>query len=253
MTLNGRVALVTGCNGGIGRAICASLRSAGAYVVGGDIVEGANEGHRVHKLDVANESDWTTLIAEIERTHGALDILVHNAGIAVTERLECTSLADLRRVLAVNVEGPFIGTKASIDLMRRTGTMRPSGTSVIMISSIMGIVGGAFSAAYCASKGGVHMLAKAAAVEFASLKYPIRVNSVHPGPILTPMVEDIIERYVEMGVHPDLEAARRAMPKALGRATTAEDIAGMVRFLASDEAGHVTGTELVVDGGFTAR
>ena len=204
-------------------------------------------------LDVTDEAAWHALAADVERDYGALDILVHNAGVAVTSRLQDTSGEDLRRTLAVNVEGPFLGTKACIDLMRRTGGNRPHGTSIIMISSIMGIVGGAFSTAYCASKGGVRLLAKAAAVEFLSLKCPVRVNSVHPGPVPTPMVDDIMTRYVEMGLYPDVATAALAMPKPLGRLTNPVDVAGAVRFLASDEAGHITGTEVVIDGGFIAR
>lgn len=155
--------------------------------------------------------------------------------------------------MAVNVEGPFLGTKACIGLMRRTGERQTCGASIIMVSSVMGIVGGAFSTAYCASKGGVRLLAKAAAIEFQSLRYPVRVNSVHPGPVPTLMVDGIMTRYVEMGIYPDVGAAARAMPKLLGRPIDPADIARAVRFLASDEAAHMNGAEMVIDGGFAAR
>jgi NAD(P)-dependent dehydrogenase (short-subunit alcohol dehydrogenase family) len=216
---------------------------------------GSNRGGDRHSrtLDVTDEAAWHALAADVEREHGALDILVHNTGMAVTERLQDTSHEQLRMTLAVNIEGPFLGTKACIDLMRHTGARRPHGTSIIMVSSIMGIVGGAFSTAYCASKGGVRLLAKAAAVEFLSLKYPVRVNSLHPGPVPTPMVNNIMNRYVEMGLYPDMAAAARAMPRPLGRMTSATDFARAIHFLSSDESAHMNGTEMVIDGGFIAR
>jgi NAD(P)-dependent dehydrogenase (short-subunit alcohol dehydrogenase family) len=251
--LAGRVAIVTGANGGIGGEICRLFAEAGASVIGVDRVSRGGTAPVFRILDVTDEAAWHALAADVEREHGALDILVHNAGVATTERLQDTSHEQLRRTLAVNLEGPFLGTKACIDLMRRTGEHRPHGTSIVMISSIMGLVGGAFSTAYCASKGGVRLLAKAAAVEFLSLKYAVRVNSVHPGPVPTPMVDDIMDRYVEMGLYPDVAAAERAMSRPLGRMTSAADIARAVRFLASDDAAHITGTEMVVDGGFVAR
>lgn len=253
MTLQGRIALVTGSSGGIGSAIGTALREAGATVIGTDVAPGRDEGAPTRALDVTDEEAWRALARDIERQWGALDILVHNAGVALTERLEDTSLADLRHVFAVNVEGPFLGTKAMIGLMRRTGQARPHGASIVMISSIMGMVGGAFSSAYCASKGAVHLLAKAAAVEFGSLKYPVRVNSVHPGPVPTAMVDDIMDRYVEMGIYRDRETAAKRMPKSLGRMTAPDDIARAVRFLVSDDAAHITGSEMVVDGGVLAR
>lgn len=251
--LSERVALVTGSSGGIGSEICRLLVESGATVIGAERDGNHDTAWHSRYLDVTDEVAWQELAADIERQYGALDILVHNAGMAVTDKLQDTSREQLRLTMATNVEGPFLGTKACIDLMRRTGESRPHGTSIIMMSSIMGIVGGAFSSAYCASKGGVRLLAKAAAVEFASLKYPVRVNSVHPGPVPTRMVDDVVQRYVEMGIYPDTEVAMRRMPQSLGRLTSATDIAQAVRFLASDEAGHITGTELVIDGGFIAR
>jgi NAD(P)-dependent dehydrogenase (short-subunit alcohol dehydrogenase family) len=251
--LAGRTALVTGSNGGIGSEICRVLAEAGATVIRVDRAHDASAVEGCHLLDVTDEAGWGTLAEMVAREYGALDILVHNAGVAVTGRLEDTSHAELRLSLAVNLEGPYLGTRACIDLMRRTGERRPHGASIIMISSIMGLVGGAFSTAYCASKGGVHLLAKAAAVEFLSLGYPLRVNSVHPGPVQTPMVDGIMSRYVEMGLYPDIASATRAMPRPLGRMTSPADIAKAVRFLASDDAAHITGTEIVVDGGYVAR
>jgi NAD(P)-dependent dehydrogenase (short-subunit alcohol dehydrogenase family) len=137
--------------------------------------------------------------------------------------------------------------------MRRAGAKRPFGASIINISSIAGLRGISLSSGYCATKGAVHLFTKSTAIEFAALRYNIRVNSVHPGVVQTPMIDQIMERYVELGVSPDSASAKKSMRPPLRRLADPIDIAKTVRFLASDEAGYMTGAELVVDGGLTAK
>ena len=259
--LVGRTALVTGCLGGIGSETCRLLAEAGATVIGCDLAADSGDwlGEYASRcayrpLDVTSEEGWNTLAEEIAIQHGALDILVNNAGMVLIDKLEDTSLNDWRKVMAVNVEGAFLGTKACLDLMRRTGETRPFGTSIVNISSINGIVGAPLITCYSASKGAVRLFTKSVALEFASSRYRIRVNSVHPGVVETPMVEYILERHVEDGRFADVEQARAHTRRPMfGRTALPNDIGKAVRFLASDESGYMNGTELVVDGGFTAR
>ena len=258
--LQGRVALVTGCLGGIGNATCALLAEAGATVIGADLPADPGEWPEHHgdhiayrPLDVTSETAWNTLADTIRRDHGVLDILVHNAGIAAIDKIEDTSLDQWKRVMAVNVEGPFLGTRALRGLLNETGASRPFGASIVMVSSIAGLVGAPFSACYSASKGAVRLFTKSAAIEFASLGYKVRVNSVHPGVVETGMIDAIRERYVESGIFASVEQAKKGTAVPGIRNATPDDIAKAVRFLASDEAGHMNGSEVVVDGGFTAR
>lgn len=254
--LHGRVALVTGATGGIGTEICAALAAAGATVVGADLPQEAPDfaGDYV-PLDVTNESDWERVIAHVDARHGALDVLVHVAGIVVVERLEATSLDQWRKQMAVNVDGPFLGTKVAAALMARTGESRPHGTSIINISSVAGLIGSPLHTGYCASKGALRLFTKACAMEFSALRYKIRVNSVHPSGVNTSMVEHILGKFVEHGFAPDAETARAGLGPAhpIGRLADPIDIAKAVRFLASDESGYMHGAELIVDGGYTAQ
>lgn len=157
-------------------------------------------------------------------------------------------------MMAINVEEPFLGTKYCLPLLRRTGAERPFGASIVNVSSIASIVGTAYSSCYNASKDAVRLFTKSAAVEFSSLGYPVRVNSVHPGVVQTAMMDQINDRYVETGVASSNETATRRMPRPLlGRTVLPADIAKAVRFLASDESGYMNGAELVVDGGYTGK
>lgn len=260
-SLEGRVALVTGCTGGIGAQVCRTLEEAGATVVGGDLQESAGawgQGRAAdayHCLDVTNEASWNKAIAAIEARHGRLDILVHVAGIVVVEKLENTSLEQWRKQMAVNVDGVFLGTKAAVGLMARTGSDLPHGSSIIVISSVAGLIGSPLHTGYCASKGAVRLFCKAAAMEFSALGYRIRVNSVHPSGVKTGMVDHILKRFVENGFFPSIEAATEGLAPAhpIGRMAEPVDIAKTVRFLASDESGYMHGSELIVDGGYTAQ
>ena len=192
--------------------------------------------------DVTSEAGWQAVVAAAVEAFGRIDVAVNNAGISGGAfSLMESSLEDWRRIMAVNLDGVFLGMRQIGPAMARHG-----GGSIINLSSIMGKVGSPRTAAYCASKGGVTLLTKAAALEWAELK--IRVNSVHPGYIETPLLGAALARSGNdnalrdrmIGMHP------------LGRFGLAEEIAQAVLFLASDESSFMTGAELVVDGGYTA-
>ncbi len=260
-SLEGRVALVTGCTGGIGSEISRTLAEVGATVVGADIpADGSAWAQNVpngqyHALDVTQEADWQRVVAAIEAEHGALDILVHVAGIVVVEKLQNTTIEQWRKQMAVNVDGPFLGTKVAADLMQRTGAQRPFGSSIIIISSVAGLIGSPLHTGYCASKGAVRLFSKACAMEFSALGYKIRVNTVHPSGVNTTMVDHILQRFVDNGFAKSVEEAAAGLAPAhpIGRMADPIDIAKTVRFLASDESGYMHGSELVVDGGYTAQ
>ena len=244
--LTGRVALVTGAAGGIGRATVAALEEAGAAVIATDLDEGL-------RLDVTSEPDWARVAAQVERDHGALDILIHNAGLVLVKPLADTTPVEWHRLFAVNVDGPYFGTRALLPLLKAGAKRQPAGASVILLSSVAGIGGGARMSGYCATKGAVRLFAKACAMEFAPDR--IRVNSVHPGGVDTPMIGEIVDAYAAQGLTSDAGTARDRLAAAhpLGRLVKAAEVARAIRFLASDEASYMTGSELVVDGGFTAH
>ncbi|MBI1182188.1 MAG: SDR family oxidoreductase [Alphaproteobacteria bacterium] len=259
VSLDGAVALVTGAAGGIGTAICAALREGGATVVATDLA-GTPAGRRPADaewldLDVTDEAAWAGVVREVDGRHGRLDILVNNAGVSIVERFEDVTLASWRKTMSINVDGVFLGIRAALPLLKKSGPLRRGGASVVSLSSVAGLAGAEFNAAYCASKGAVRLLTKALAVEFSALGYAIRVNSVHPGGVDTNMVDSIFATYARLGVVESAEAAydlsRRAHP--LGRMARPEEIAAGIRFLASDEASNMHGSEMVLDGGFTAR
>jgi NAD(P)-dependent dehydrogenase (short-subunit alcohol dehydrogenase family) len=254
--LKGAVALVTGASGGIGRAVCAALSAAGARVVATDLGEAPQE-LRVDawwKHDVTSAHDWTRVVDEIRSQFGRLDCLINNAGISLVERIADTSLEQWRKLMSVNVEGVLLGLQASLPLLRASGSDRAGGSSVVNVSSAAGLRGVAFNVAYCASKGAVTLLTKSAAKEFAELRYPIRVNSIHPGAVETDMMDSIVARYVELGSSTSIEETRAAFMarNPLGRMARPKEIAGGVVFLCSPTASFMTGSELVIDGGVTA-
>ena len=248
--LAGKVALISGGARGQGAAEARLFTQEGAKVVFGDILDAAGkqvvaeirarggEATYVH-LNVTRDQDWQHAVQLAESQYGKLDILVNNAGIAIRGTIEETSEDDWDHLMGINMKGVFLGTKHALPAMRRAG-----GGSIVNISSGAGIAPApGTSAAYAASKGGVRLFTKATAVQHA--KDHIRCNSVHPGPIDTPMVR---------GPQTDparVEALIERVP--LGRLGTAEEIAYGVLYLASDEASFVTGSELVIDGGRTAQ
>jgi NAD(P)-dependent dehydrogenase (short-subunit alcohol dehydrogenase family) len=195
--------------------------------------------------DVTSEADWRRAVDDVVRRHGRLDVVVNNAGIAVIAPVEQETLEGWRRTQAVNMEGVFLGTREAIRAMKGRGG------SIVNISSIEGLVGDALIPAYNASKGGVRLFTKSVALECARLGYGIRVNSVHPGYVGTPLIAGAMG-----GLPPEQAAALQQDLLAripLGRVAEPREVAQCVLFLASDEASYVTGAELVVDGGYTAR
>lgn len=252
--LDGAVALVTGAGGGIGGATVTAMRAAGAQVIATDL-KPPSGGDVNLAQDVTSEAGWDDLAQEVGRRWGRLDCLVNNAGIAVVASIEGHDLAAWRSVMAVNVESMLLSHRAMLPLLRRSGETRRGGASVVNISSVGGIGGAPLMSAYCASKGAVRLFTKSAATEFAALKYNIRVNSLHPGGIETPMMDHIISRYVALGLAPDEQTARAGIDAQhpLGRWGKPDEIAGGVVFLCSAAASFMTGSELVIDGGFTAH
>jgi NAD(P)-dependent dehydrogenase (short-subunit alcohol dehydrogenase family) len=252
--LAGKVALVTGAGSGIGEATAKRFAEEGAHVYVTDLDSDAARrvaseigAHATGRTqDVTDEADWDLLMDQITSTHGKLDVIVNNAGIVVTGTAEDTSLDDWRNIQAVNLDAVFMGTRAAIKAMKETG-----GGSIINISSIEGIVGEPKAAAYNASKGGVRIFTKSAALHCAAEGYGIRVNSVHPGFILTPMVEKGMSTLSEEDAAAMLERVTTAIP--LGAMGEPADIANGCLFLASDESRYMTGSELVIDGGFTCH
>ncbi|MHB8530571.1 MAG: glucose 1-dehydrogenase [Caulobacteraceae bacterium] len=256
--VEGKVALVTGGASGIGAGCCELLAGEGATVVIADVQDdkGAALAERlggkvrfIHH-DVTLEEAWIEIIAEIRQAFDRLDILVNNAGIGLgSASITTMSLADWRRQQAVNVEGVFLGTKHALPLMRKAD----NGGAVINMSSVAGLKGSPTLAAYSATKGAVRLFTKAVALECAAARDGIRVNSVHPGIIETP----IWERITGLGepgsnAPPDLDALS-AMAVPLGVKGLPRDIAEGVLWLASEESRYVTGAELVIDGGLSVR
>ncbi len=248
MRLKGKISIITGAAHGMGESTARRFAREGAVVVVADVLdaEGAKVVAGIHAqggqaeyahLDVTQEGEWKSLVASTVQRHGRLDILVNNAGIsgAVPDRMD---VAMFDRLMNVNARGTFLGLKYGIEAMLETG-----GGSIVNISSISGLVGQEFvHMGYNAAKAGIHLLTKSAALQFG--KDGIRVNSVHPG-IMAPMRTSVT------AADPALRAKLlETIP--LRRAGNGDDTANAVLFLASDEASYITGTELVVDGGFLA-
>lgn len=236
--LEGRVALVTGAGGGIGRATVERLMSEGAIVIATDIREIDSLGSLALVHDVSSESAWAEVVTVVESRFGRLDILVNNAGQTDFGVIEGTSLEEFNQVVAASQTSVFLGMKACGPLLKASGH-----GSVINMSSILGTTGGlGGSPAYSAAKGAVRTLTKSTAIRWAAKG--VRVNSLHPGFTDTPM----LEHAAQTGV---LERMLNATP--MGRLGTPSEIAAAVAFLASDDASFMTGEEMHVDGGFTAR
>lgn len=246
-----KVALITGGAAGIGFATAELLAAEGARVVIGDLNRAAGEhaaaalgGRAAFKpLDVTQEADWIAATDTVARDHGRLDILVNNAGIALSQDFETTTLDDWRRVMAVNLDGVFLGCKHAVRVMKA----RQAG-SIVNLSSVAGLIGDPRLAAYCASKGGVRLLTKSVALHCARRGYNIRCNSVHPSFVETPMLINMVARARD----PAKARAGYAAAAPLGRIAQPNDVAQMILFLASDKSAFTTGAEFVVDGGLTA-
>ncbi len=251
--VSGKIAIVTGAASGLGKAIAVLLAREGAKVVATDVNEaGGAETVRLIKEagkealfvrhDVSSEKDWADAIGTTMERFGRLDVLVNCAGVFLASSIRDLTLEKWRWVMTINLDGVFLGVKYASDAMARTG-----GGSIINMSSAGGIVGTSDSSAYNASKGGVRLLTKAAAIEFSQTGhgYNIRVNSVHPGVIETPMTAPLTS---------DPEGGKEMVKwQPMGHFGKPDDVAYGVLYLASDESRFVTGSELVIDGGWTAQ
>ncbi len=251
-----KVALVTGGASGIGFATAQMLLREGARVVVTDLA-GEASGRAVaaletdapprslsfHPLDVVREDDWISVTDRIMRDFGRLDIVINSAGVAFLKDIEATTLTEWRDLMAVNLDGVFLGCKHAVRVMKERG-----GGSIVNLSSIAGIIGYGGLAAYCASKGGVRLLTKSVALHCARKGYNIRCNSVHPSFVETPMLAAMIASARD----PEKMQASCTTAAPLGRLAQPIEVARTILFLASDESTFTTGAELVVDGGVTA-
>ncbi|MBW2268741.1 MAG: glucose 1-dehydrogenase [Deltaproteobacteria bacterium] len=250
--LEGKVGLITGAARGQGAAEAELFAREGARLLITDILEEplaklaeeiSSGGHEIvaRRLDVQEEEPWSEAASFAEKRFGRIDFLINNAGIADPAGIEDTTRERWDQIIAINQTGVWLGMRAVLPAMRRAG-----GGSIVNISSIFGIIGSGTSAAYHGTKGAVRLLTKTAAVEYASES--IRVNSIHPGYIDTPMAREAVPEDMR-----DQFAPLIAATVPLGRMGVSQDIAYGALYLASDESAYMTGSELVIDGGVTAR
>ena len=249
MRLEGKVALITGASGGVGAAQARLFSREGALVFMTDVrveegeaiaLEIAESGRKTSfaKLDVTKEDDWRSAVALCLKSFGPPTVLVNNAGIYRTTPILDTAEEEWDAVMEVNAKGVFLGTKHVVPEMKAAG-----GGSIVNISSTAGLLGGGRGHAYGASKGAVRLFTKYTAVQFA--KEGVRANSIHPGALDTDLIADVL------GTPEGRAASVSKVP--IGRIGNAQDVANAALFLASDESSFVTGSELIVDGGLTAR
>jgi len=249
MRLNGKVAIITGASKGLGLDIAKLFAKNGSKVIITDVndCDGLLETNKIQSqgdkasyfhLDVTSEADWSHLVSKVIKKHGKIDILVNNAGVYHRGNLEATEISDWDRVFSVNAKGVFIGTRAVLPEMKK----QLKG-SIISISSIAGIIGSKQSVAYNSAKGAIRLFTKSVAVQYAD--QGIRANTIHPGPMETDMLNELFNTKEES------EDRRIGIP--LGRFATVRDVSNGVLFLSSDEASLITGSELVIDGGWTAQ
>jgi len=242
MLLNDRIILITGARGALGQALVAEVCAAGGTAFATDLVpgEGVEMAH-----DVTSEASWAEVCAEIDRRHGRLDGLVNNAGLIHVGHVEATELDDFRRIMAVNVDGVFLGCKLAWPLLRRSAA-----ASIVNVSSVGGLVGSANHLAYVTSKGAVRLMSKSVALHGATFDPPIRCNSLHPS-----LMDGHMARV--LSGNPDEPAAGiQAIVQArnpMRRLALTSEVAQAAVFLLSSMSGFVTGSELVSDGGSTAQ
>jgi 3(or 17)beta-hydroxysteroid dehydrogenase len=249
--VQGKVALITGAASGIGLAAAQLLAEEGADVVVADrdqprseaVVAALGRRARYHALDVTREDQWIAVTDAVASEFGRLDILVNSAGTVLLKDVEATTLAEWRDLMAVNLDGTFLGCKHGVRVMKDRG-----GGSIVNMSSVAGLIGSGNLAAYGASKGGVRSLTKSVALHCARKGYNIRCNSVHPSFADTPMLHAMIAS----ARNPEKLASGFTAASPLGRLAQPIEIARTILFLASDESAFTTGAELVVDGGLTA-
>ena len=246
--VQGKTALVTGGASGIGHATVRLLAAEGANVIVTDINEAAGMqvaeeiGGLFLQLDVSSEEAWKSTMAHVATLHPCLDILVNNAGISPHDTIENFELDTWRHVHSIVAESVALGCKHGLGLLRAS-----EAAAIVNLSSVAGMLGAANYASYGSAKAAVRNLTKSVAMLCAQRGYPIRANSVHPGSIDTPILDADKAKYGERAI----TAREESIP--LGRLGRATEVANAILFLASDEASFITGTELIVDGGFTAR
>jgi NAD(P)-dependent dehydrogenase (short-subunit alcohol dehydrogenase family) len=257
------VALISGAARGIGAETARLMVEAGAKVAIGDVldergretVRALGDGAIYLHLDVTSPDDWNAAVAAAVARFGGLDILVNNAGMFLGKGLEEASLDEWHRLVAVNLTGVVLGTKCALPALRDRAAAATHGSAIVNLASVAGLVGSQLDPLYSLTKGGVTLFTKSTALEFARKGYKIRVNSIHPGVIQTDMGEQTFAaRARNIGTN-DVDAARRVAltTHPIGRLGTPNDIAKGIVFLASDDAGFMTGSGLVVDGGLTAQ
>ncbi len=241
-----RIVLITGAAGGIGAATARAFADEGATVVLTDIDEArlaetkeslVREGHVALRLDVTSEADWLAALAEVERSFGRLDVLVNNAGWGTLRAIVDTSFEQWRQIIAINLDSVFLGTRHMMRLLEKSAS-----GAIVNVSSIRGFVAGTGSGPYSAAKGGVRLFTKATAIECAAAGNGVRANSVHPGWVDTPL-----SQATDPAI---MEKLRQSVPQK--RLARPDEIAAAIVFLASEQASYINGTELLVDGGFTA-
>jgi 3(or 17)beta-hydroxysteroid dehydrogenase len=264
--LDGKVAFLSGAARGIGGAAATLMASVGAKVVIGDVleergrqtvreIEAAGGQATFVPLDVTQEASWTAALDTTVKQYGGLDILVNNAGIFVGKGVEDASMDDWHRLVAVNLTGVVLGTRVALPHLKARAKDSPHGSAIVNLASVAGLVGSQLDPLYSLTKGGVTLFTKSTALEFGRKGYRVRVNSIHPGVIDTDMGQQTFAMRAQALGTNDTEATRKLSTTMhpIGRLGVADDIAKGIVFLASDDAGFMTGAGLVVDGGYTAQ
>jgi len=264
--LDGKVAFLSGAARGIGGATAKLMASAGAKVAIGDVldergrqtvkeVESAGGQALYVSLDVTQEASWAAALDATVKKFGKLDVLVNNAGIFNGKGVEEATIDEWNKLVAVNLTGVVLGTRAALPHLKASGQKSPHGAAIVNLASVAGLVGSQLDPLYSLTKGGVTLFTKSTALEFGRKGYRIRVNSIHPGVIDTDMGQQtFVMRAKALGTN-DSEATRKVSTTMhpIGRLGLADDIAKGIVFLASDDAAFMTGAGLVVDGGYTAQ
>jgi NAD(P)-dependent dehydrogenase (short-subunit alcohol dehydrogenase family) len=264
--LDGKVAFLSGAARGIGGATAKLMASVGAKIAIGDVldergrqtakeIEAAGGQALYVSLDVTQEGSWAAALDATVKKFGKVDVLVNNAGIFNGKGVEDASLDEWNRLVAVNLTGVVLGTRAALPHLKVAGQKNEHGSAIVNLASVAGLVGSQLDPLYSLTKGGVTLFTKSTALEFGRKGYRIRVNSIHPGVIDTDMGQQtFVMRAKALGTN-DTEATRKTSLSMhpIGRLGVADDIAKGIVFLASDDAAFMTGAGLVVDGGYTAQ